>query len=51
MKFDPNDMDLITAFSESIEIAVEKTDVDVKCLDWFSYSPDFYIWKKDIKAA
>lgn len=51
MKFDPNSKELVEAFAKAIEKATQKIDFDLKCLDWFSYNPDFYIREKDIKAV
>ena len=49
--FDPNSLELVQAWSASIEKASQKLDFDVRCLDWFSYNPDFFIEQRDRKAA
>jgi hypothetical protein len=50
-KFDPNNKELINTIQETLETACAQLDFDLKCLDWFSYTPDFFIEKKNIKAA
>ena len=50
-KFNPNDPKLIKALSSALKKALANLDFDVQCLDWFSYTPDFFIEKKNIKAA
>lgn len=49
--FSPNAPDLVGAFADGIEEACGKLDFDIQCLDWFSYTPDFFIAKKNVKAA
>jgi hypothetical protein len=46
-----NAPDLVSAFARGIEEACSRIDFDVQCLDWFSYTPDFFIDKKNVKAA
>ncbi|MEN8135457.1 MAG: hypothetical protein ABFS18_07980 [Thermodesulfobacteriota bacterium] len=39
------------AFVKSIEVSLESIDFDVKCIDWFSYNPDFHIKGYNKKVA
>ena len=41
--FDPNDPKLVKAISDAIESAVKSLNLDIRCLDWFSYNPDYHI--------
>jgi hypothetical protein len=50
-KFDPNSQELVNAWAGAIEQACQKLDFDLKCLDWFSYTPDFFIRQKSLRAA
>jgi hypothetical protein len=50
-KFDPNSAKLVKAWSAAINEACQKLDFDLQCLDWFSYTPDFFIRQKNVKAA
>ena len=45
--FDPNNPEFVAVLSEVLEIAVSKLDFDLRCLDWFSYNPDFFISQKN----
>jgi len=42
-------------FADALFVAIEKAcselNFDLQCLDWFGYNPDFYIEKKNLKAA
>jgi len=49
--FSPNAPDIVSAFADGIEEACGKLDFDIQCLDWFSYTPDFFIAIKNVKAA
>lgn len=44
-----------TALAEALTVAmmksVESLGFDVRCLDWFSTTPDFHIEQKNKKAA
>lgn len=50
-EFDPNSLALIHAFSIALETSCNTINFDLKCLDWFSYTPDFYIEQKNVKVA
>jgi hypothetical protein len=50
-KLNPNSPKLVNAWTAAIEEACQKLDFDLQCLDWFSYTPDFFIRKKNVKAA
>jgi hypothetical protein len=50
-EFNPNPPALVNAWFAAIEKACQKLDFDLQCLDWFSYTPDFFIRQKNIKAA
>lgn len=39
------------ALALAIEDACGKLDFDLRCLDWFSYTPDFFIEQKNKKVA
>jgi hypothetical protein len=43
--------ELSAALSVAIESACNDLEFDLQCLDWFSYAPDFFIEKKNVKAA
>lgn len=43
--------ELHKALAEAFQTACDKVDFDLRCLDWFSYNPDFFIEQKNIKAA
>ena len=51
MNFDDNSPALVSAFAAAIESACKTLDFDLRCIDWFSYTPDFFIEQKNIKAA
>lgn len=34
--------DLAAAFAKALEVAIAELPFDVRCLDWFSYNPDFH---------
>ena len=42
---------LVEALGAALESACEKLGFDLRCLDWFSYNPDFFIEQKNQKAA
>lgn len=50
-EFNSNSPELVNAWAKSIEGACEKLDFNLQCLDWFSYTPDFFIQQKNVKAA
>jgi hypothetical protein len=50
-EFSANATDIVSAFADGIEEACGKIDFDIQCLDWFSYTPDFFIEQKNVKAA
>lgn len=50
-EFKPNSPELVTAWANAIKGACQKLDFDLQCLDWFSYTPDFFIRQKNVKAA
>ena len=35
--------ELVSSFSDTFRKACDELGVDLRCLDWFSYNPDFYI--------
>lgn len=43
--------ELEVALTSALAEACQDLDFDLKCLDWFSYNPDFYIEKKNQKVA
>ena len=50
-KFNPNSVELVNAWVAAIKGACQKLDFDIRCIDWFSYTPDFFIKQKNLKAA
>ncbi len=49
--FKENSSELTAALTVAIQSACEDLEIDVRCLDWFSYTPDFFIAQKNVKAA
>lgn len=42
---------LVQTLESALETSCANLDFDLRCLDWFSYNPDFYIEQKSKKAA
>lgn len=38
--------ELVNIFTSAIENALDEIDFDVRCLDWLSYNPDYFIEKR-----
>ena len=49
--FDANSKVLTEAWTFALHKACNNLDFDVRCIDWFSYNPDFFIGQKNSKAA
>lgn len=45
------EIELQSVLAEALQNACNKVNFDLRCLDWFSYTPDFFIQQKNIKAA
>lgn len=41
--------DIAEAVAAALTEACEKVDFDLRCIDWFSFNPDFYIKQQEIK--
>lgn len=45
--FNKHASQLVYILSETIEVACLNLNFDIRCLDWFSYTPDSYINRKN----
>lgn len=48
---DAQKTELAEVASEACKKALENIPFDVRCLDWASYTPDFFIEQSQAKAA
>ncbi len=44
-KIKENEVELVNVFREVIKFACLSLNVDLRCLDWFSYNPDIHLAK------
>jgi len=42
---------LSEAFSVALNTALSAINCDLRCIDWLSYNPDFFIDKQNTEAA
>lgn len=47
-RHDDRDIEIL---ADALKKAFKKVDCDLRCFDWLSYNPDFYIKQQDKKAA
>ena len=46
-----NHKEITTVLSTELERAFKSTGCDMRCFDWLSYNPDFYIQQKTKKVS
>lgn len=49
--FDANSKILVEAWASALHKACNNLDFDVRCIDWLSYNPDFFIEQKNLKVT
>jgi len=50
-KFKGTSPELVDSLRLALESSCKQLDFDLRCLDWFSYTPDFFIEQRNKKVA